>query len=185
MSIDDTIEDIGLPATIIRATGNIDTHFYVKPKLKSSPYDYEGWAKTSDDIASGDLVLYNEGYYLIVGVSPDKRAGDFFKNNIRLFRCDAEIKLRTYIPATRKWTDASIAIPCLILDGGITMTSDMAMAVPNVGGSDKTHFLYCQPNSINRKTVFKDQYGTAFKVSGSPNRYFASGIIEVSIKAED
>lgn len=185
MSIDDTIADIGLDATIIRAAGDIDTHLYVKPKLKSSPYDYEGWAKTADDITSGDLVLYNGGYYLVVGVSADKRAGDFFKNNIRLFRCDAEITLITYNTTTRDFTPSSTTIPCLILDGGITMTSDAAIAVPNVGGSDKTHYLYCQPNDIDRKTTFKDQYGTAFKVGGSPNRYFASGLIEVSIKAED
>ena len=185
MPIDDTIEEIGLPATIIRAAGNISTHFYVKPKLKSSPFDYEGWAKTADDIVSGDLVIYNDLYYLIVGVSQDKRVGDFFKNNIRLFRCDASITLKTYVPASKTFTDSPDSIPCLILDGGIAMSSDAALVTPNVSGTDKTHYLYCQPNDIDRKTVFKDQHGTAFKAAGSPNRYFAKGLIEISVKAED
>lgn len=183
--IDDTIEEIGLPATIIREDGDVSTHLYIKPKLKSAPYDYEGWATTISGIVSGDLVFYNNDYYLVVGAVEDKRVGDFFKINVRLFRCHALITIKKWDKATKEFVNAETPIPCLILDGGIQISTDAALVVPNVSGFDKTHYLYCQPNDIDRKTIFQDQHGLDYKVAGSPNRYFADGLVEVSVKAED
>jgi hypothetical protein len=182
--IDETIKEIGLATTIIRAAGDVETYTYIKPKLKSAPFDYEGWMMTDSTVVAGDLILASSNHYLIVGLSKDERVGEFFKYNVRLFRCNHTIDIKQFNRAQKSFTEIKSNIPCLIVDKGITQISDKGLVTPGFSGTDDSYSLYCQPNEIKDTYVLNDDANNKLRVAGEINPYFADGLICIPVKIE-
>lgn len=188
MSVNDAIESVGVAATIKRDAGDVATTVYIKPKLKAATYEYEAWLKTDSTIVDGDLVEVTVGgaltYYLLAGLVPDERVGDFFKYNAKLFRCNHTISIKDLDDDTKKFVVTKADIPCLIIDGNLTQMSDRGVVLPGFGGKDTTYYLYCQPNGITRKSALIDDGDRQLKITGTINPYYSKGLYEISVKLE-
>lgn len=185
MSLDDTIKEIGLAATIVREPTSVSTYAYIKPKLKSAPYDYEAWMMVTSGVVSGDLIFCNSAYYLVVGVSKDERVGQFFKYNVRLFRCNHTISIREYARGSKTFDEVKADVPCLVVDKGITQITDRGLVTPGFSGKDDSYSLYCQPNDIKEKYVFADDSGNKLRIAGELNPYFVDGLYCISVTIEE
>ena len=182
--IDETIEAIGLAATIVRAAGDVSTYIYIDPKLKSAPYDYKSWMMTDSTVVSGDLILMSGYHYLVVGVSKDERVGEFFKYNVRLFRCNHVISVNIYDRPNRKFTSVKTDIPCLVVDKGIAQITDKGLIIPGFSGTDESFTLYCQPNGITEENVLQDENGNSLRPAGVISPYFTDGLVAIPFTME-
>jgi len=188
MSVNPAIQDVGLAAIIKRSAGDVSTYVYIKPKSKAGGYEFEAWLPTDCGVVDGDLIevagTYATENYFVINIVPDDRAGDFFKFNVKLFRCNHIVAIKSYNKTTKKFDSVQTGVPCLIIDGGAIQMSDRAVIIPGFNGKDGSYFLYCQPNGINRNSVIIDDAGVLLKIAGTINPYFAKGLIEVTVKAE-
>jgi len=188
--VDAAIAKVGLPASIVRAAGDLDTYILVSPKARSASasFEFEAWLPTDSGATFGDLVqvtFKNQTIsYLIVNLVEDERAGQFFKFNARVARCNHTITVKDYDGTTKQFTTTKTGVPCLITDGGTMQMSDMGVVLPGFGGKDGTYYLYCQPNGIDRKSVLTDEDNNRLKISGEINPYFAKGLVEIPVKVE-
>ena len=187
--VDQAIKKAGLSASIVRTPDNIETYVLIaKPKAKTAgtSYDFEAWMQTDSGVVSGDLIqiAFENGVvnYLAINVVEDERAGQFFKYNVRLLRCNHTITVKDFDDTTKEFAATTTGVPCLIIDGGASQMSDMGVVVPGFAGKDETQYLYCQPNSINKKSAITDEDGNDLEIAGEINPYFAAGIIEAKVK---
>ena len=188
--VDLAIQKVGLATSIIRTGGNVDTYTLIKPKAKvqSTAYDFEAWLPTDSTVVVGDLLRVTFALktidYLVVNAVEDERAGQFFKYNARVIKCNHTITVKDYDSTTQTFTNTATGVPCLIVDGGTLQMSDKGVVLPGFGGTDGTYYLYCQPNSIDRKSAIVDENNRNLKISGNINPYFADGLIEIPVKVE-
>jgi len=186
VSVNSAIQDVGLAAVIKRSSGDISTYIYIKPKLKAGGYEFEAWLPTDCGVVDGDLIevtgsLSTDNYF-VSNLVPDERAGDFFKYNAKLFRCNHTIAIKSYNKTTKRFDDEQTGVPCLIIDGGASQMSDRGMMIPGFSGKDDTYYLYCQFGILDRKSKIVDEGNRALEVAGSINPYFAKGLVEVPVK---
>lgn len=186
MSVDAAIKDVGLAATIVRAVGDVATYVYLKPKAKlANDFQFEAWLTTVSGVVNGDLVLYDGGYYLVANVVPDKRAGDFFKVGVVLYRCNNTISTRGYDKDSKKFIALVSDIPCLVIDTGMLQMSDKAVVLPVYTGRDSSYTVICQPNEIDRNSKLIDDTGISLSIAGEVNPYFVKGLVQFPVKIED
>lgn len=182
--IDETIREIGLAITIVREAGDVETYAYVKPKLKQATYDYEAWFMTDSGVVLGDLILSSGIHYLVVGISRDERVQEFFKYNVRLYRCSHTVTVKRFSRDDKDFVVTIADIPCLIVDQGIMQLTDKAIAIPGFSGTDDSYSLYCQPHDIKDDDVLVSNTGNKLRISGDLNPFFAEGLISVPVKVE-
>ena len=191
MSVNASIVDVGLPASIIRTAGDISTSIYIKPKAKSgASYDFNAWMTTDSGAVVGDLVNVTFELktisYLVITLVEDERAGEFFKYNVKLMRCNRTVTVKKWVAGSNDFTDSVTDVPCLITgDRAVTVDSDRAVVIPGFAAKDNTYYMYIQPNDIGKEDKLVDDKGISLSISGGVNPYFADGSLhEIQVKIE-
>ncbi len=183
-AVDSAIEDVGSPAVIQRSPTNVSTYMYIYPKEKGgNSNEREALLPTTSGVVSGDLILVSGTYYLVRSVLEDRRVDTFFLYRVKLLMCNNTITIRSFDTATKAFIDASTGIPCAIIDSGSAAAlSDRSITVPGARGTDSTYQLFAQSsNGIDKNSAFVDANNVALGVT-EVNVYFASGLIEATVK---
>ena len=192
MDINDSIQHIGLPATIIRTSGNITTYAAIRPIAKaasysSMPFEREGMFPTTSGVVKGDLILFDDLYYLVVNARRQNTAGDYLMDRVRLFECNHIVTVKNQDETTKAWVVKTSSVPCLIISQSdrANIATDRSVILKDYRGQDAGYVLFCQSTAgIDRKSRIIDENNVPLSVTGNVDPYFVNGLIEVQVKIE-
>lgn len=184
MSVDQTIKDVGIAATIVRTSGNLSTYVYIYPKAPAQRnWERESLLPTDSGLADGDLILASGKYYLVTSWLQDERVGEVFLYKAKLICCNDAVSVKAY--SGGNWIDEKTNVPCLILDGTSMAMSDRGIVVPGFSGKDDVHYLYIQSSAgVDRNSLIVDSSNRSLRVAGGPNPYYSKGLLEVPVRLE-
>lgn len=190
MNLDDLIQEVGMAATIVRDAGNIETYAYIDPKVKSTsfntmPFEREGMFPTTATVAEGDLLLAGGDYYLVIGVRKDQRAGEYWGDKARLFRCNHTVTIREFVSGAFAITKSNI--PCLLVSQSDRMriATDRGVVLPAYKGQDADYAMFVQTTSgVDKNSRMVDENNYPLSVCGNINPYFVKGLLDVPVRID-
>ena len=187
-TVDDVLKTVGEKCTLIRAGGNIETHFYTSPKggwTNRAPYERESMMPTDSGVVEGDLVQHLSNHYLVVALFEDRRVGEFFYYKARLYKCNSVVTTRVLNPTTKLFEDSQASVNCLIIAATSMVPEDMALLLSQYNGRDNLFVCLTQDSvGLKENDTIVDIAGRQFRVTNDIDPYFASGITKTAIKLE-
>lgn len=195
MNLNEHIRMAGDPATIVRDAGNVSTHIYFEAigtsvagrrRLEPDRQHEAGYLFPTDSgVVSGDLVLLNDIYYLVMSLTEKRVHGFFVAYRGMLFRCNSEISVYYFNPATSKAdTLHKSGVRCLITQSFVKeWPDDTEMVFDRYRSSSEPFWLYTQEGAGIKKEgcVIVDQDGRRFRVGKEGDPFITEGILQSQV----
>lgn len=192
MNLDDLIQQVGIEATIVRDAGNVDTYVYIDPRIKNTsfntmPFERQAMLATTAGIVEGDLLLAGGDYYLVISAIKDQRAGEYWADKARLFRCNHTVSIKAYNETTKQFAVTKSNVPCLIVSQSDRMriATDRGVVLPTYKGQDADYGLFIQASSgVDKNSRMVDENNYPLSVCANINPYFVKGLLDVPVRID-
>ena len=198
--IDEDIRLAGRPATIIRDAGNISTYATAEStgqdagRRRLDPnfgFDYTFKFMTDSGIASGDLVVINSEYYLVITLEPKYVFGDLEYYRGTLYKCNSVVSIYYLNNTTKKYDTLHKAdVQCLIAPvRAREWDEDKAIIMPNRGYRGQTQPFQVLARSsdgiLTEGCIIKDASDRRFRVNKESNPFLSDGVFLSEIEWEN
>lgn len=188
--MDETIRLVGKPATIIRDSGNIETYMLsqeiglIVGKRKPDPYfDYEhGFMFQPDSgIVSGDLVLSDNVYYLVMSISNEMPFGQLLYYRGMLYECNSLITIYSYSSITKKHSVTFKSdVRCLITQvRSQEWNDDKASVIKGYRGRTQPFQVFMRASEgLTKDHIIVDQSSRRYRIAKDFDPFIADGILQ-------
>lgn len=193
MNLNTEITLAGIPIQIIRDAGNVNTYMFygalgrIAGKYRATPDDtYQNgyYLPTNCGAVSGDLILADGEYYLLVSIEKVFDNGTLACYKGMLYKCNSVVTIKSFNTTTKKHdTVKKSNVRCLITQvRAQEWNDDKAMVVKEYRGKTQPFQVFMRASEgLTKDDIIIDQDNHRFRIGKDFDVFTSDGITQTQV----